>query len=72
MSAATRMPRRAAKALLPKLLKLLAMLVVTLATDAVVVVDARVALINLAVARLVSKNSEDFGESYMLLSIHLT
>jgi hypothetical protein len=71
MSAATRVLRRVAKALLAKVLKLRAMLVVALTTDAVTVLNARVALVNLAVTRLVNKTSEYYGESYLLLSIHL-
>ena len=66
MSAATRVPRKAAKALLAKVPKRRAALVVALTIDAVTVLDARVALAKLAVAGLVNRNFEYYGESYLL------
>lgn len=65
MSAATRVPRSATKALLAKVLKPRAALVVALTIDAVNVLDTRVAL---AVAGLANRTkiSEYYGESYLL------
>jgi hypothetical protein len=66
MSAATRVPRRAAKALLAKVSKPRAALVVAWTIEAVTVLDARVAFVNLAVAGLANEISECYGESYLL------
>jgi hypothetical protein len=63
MSAAMRVPRRAVKALLAKVSKPRAALVVTWAT--VADNDVRVALVVLAMVELANKISEYYGESYM-------
>ena len=66
MSAATRVPRRAAKAPLAKVFKPRAALVVALTIEADTVVEARVALVNFALVGLANEISECYGEAYLL------